>query len=88
MWTLTLITRDGCHLCAEAEVTLAALREEHDFNLEIQDVDADPELAAKYTAHVPVLLIEGRLMSYWFVEPSKVVSALASGPDGITVPPL
>ena len=88
MWTLTLVTRAGCHLCEEAEAMLAGLRADHEFGLELRDVDADPALAAAYTDHVPVLLIEGKLLSYWFVDREKVVSALASGPDGITVPPL
>ena len=88
MWTLTLVTRAGCHLCEEAEQLLSRMRAGRDFNLVVLDVDADDDLRQRYTAHVPVLLIEDKLLSYWFVDPEKVASALESGPDGITVPPL
>ena len=88
MWTLTLVTRDGCHLCEEAEQSLRRLRQQRDFELVVLDVDADEDLRQRYTAHVPVLLLEGKLLSYWFVDPEKVARALETGPDGITVPPL
>lgn len=88
MWTLTLVTRAGCHLCEEAERWFRGLRERREFELRVLDVDSDPELRERYTAHVPVVLIEDKLLCYWFVDPERVEFALASGPDGITVPPL
>jgi len=53
------VTRQGCHLCEEAEdllrrsgVEAAAL-----------DVDADPELFRLYDFRVPVLLVDGRVVA-------------------------
>lgn len=51
-----LFTRSGCHLCDEAEAML--LR----YGLVLQkiDVDASPELRAKYDACVPVVVMDGK----------------------------
>jgi hypothetical protein len=57
---LTLITRRDCHLCDEMAVVLeqtAALFAAH---VEVTDVDSSPDLLARYSDEVPVLLIEGR----------------------------
>ncbi|HEY7201188.1 MAG TPA: glutaredoxin family protein [Candidatus Dormibacteraeota bacterium] len=51
-----LVTRRGCHLCADA---LALLRELGVEPREL-DVDGDPELFALYDFRVPVVLVDGR----------------------------
>ncbi len=52
-----LYTRQGCQLCAEADELLRG------YGLAPQqvDVDSDPQLAAKFTECVPVVVINGRL---------------------------
>ena len=57
---LTLITRHDCHLCEEMEVVIEQVTADTDAVLEILDVDADPDLRARYSDEVPVLLIDGR----------------------------
>lgn len=52
----TLYTRKGCHLCDEAKDIL--LR--HGLVPREVDVDADPELQAKYNECVPVVSIAGK----------------------------
>ncbi|WP_018465242.1 glutaredoxin family protein [Calidithermus timidus] len=47
-----LISRDGCHLCEEAEQLLEALR----VPFERRSVDEKPEWVAHYSFRVPVLL--------------------------------
>lgn len=49
--TLTLYTRAGCHLCELAAGNLAAL----EFDVNPVDIDADPDLRARWSDHVPVL---------------------------------
>lgn len=51
-----LYTRQGCHLCDDAREIL--LR--HGLTPLAVDIDADAELAAKYTDCVPVVVIDGR----------------------------
>jgi glutaredoxin len=51
-----LYTRHGCHLCEVARDQL--LR--HGLTPREVDIDADPDLRARYTDSVPVVSIDGR----------------------------
>ena len=53
-----LVTRQGCHLCADAWNLLRRLCAE----AQVRDVDADPELFRLYDFRVPVLLVDGRVV--------------------------
>ena len=55
-----LLTRDGCHLCDEMAAVLDEVLPDHDLTWSPVDVDADPELRARFTDVVPVLLRDGR----------------------------
>jgi glutaredoxin len=74
---VTLITRDGCHLCADAERELAALSEELGFELLLLDVDADRARANEYSERVPVILIDDVEHGYWRLEEDRFRAALA-----------
>ena len=50
-----LYTRAGCHLCDEARELLVR----HGLRPESVDIDADPELRARYDTCVPVVVIDG-----------------------------
>ncbi|NUQ62273.1 MAG: glutaredoxin family protein [Pirellulales bacterium] len=49
-------TRQGCHLCEEAEALLRG----HGFRIEAVDIDCDRELQDRYGRCVPVVVIGGR----------------------------
>jgi glutaredoxin len=51
-----LFTRAGCHLCEEA----AALLARYGLTPQTIDIDANPELRAKYDTCVPVVVIDGK----------------------------
>jgi glutaredoxin len=57
--TVVLYTRLGCHLCEEAERVLREQRAAVGFDLELVDVDRDPELARRYGVRVPVVAVDG-----------------------------
>ena len=57
MRTVTLYTRDGCHLCEEAEAALATL--DVPFTLLRVDVEADDELFKRYLERIPVVAVDG-----------------------------
>jgi glutaredoxin len=59
MRRVTLYTRDGCHLCEAAKKVLDAARDRVEFELEVLDIDADPELKRLYDVEVPVIAIDG-----------------------------
>jgi glutaredoxin len=73
---VTLITRDGCHLCHDAEAVLRRLAGELGYGYEELDVDADPDRRAEYSDRVPVVLIDGREHGYWRVEEKRFRKAL------------
>ncbi len=72
MTRLTLISRAYCHLCQDMELALRALISEFGVDLEVLDVDADPELEALYDEQVPVLLHEGNELCHYFLDVIKV----------------
>jgi len=57
--TLTLYTRAGCSLCEEMAAEVGALIAETGHRLVPVDVDADPQLKARYGWDVPLLFDGG-----------------------------
>ncbi|MDA1312575.1 MAG: glutaredoxin family protein [Acidobacteria bacterium] len=58
--SVTIYSRDGCHLCEEVRAQLETLRREHGFVLIELDIDADAALKKSYDHEVPVVMIDGR----------------------------
>ena len=54
------------------ELALRPLAVEFGAEIDILDVDADPELEALYDERVPVLLHEGEELCHYFLEITKV----------------
>jgi hypothetical protein len=55
-----LVTRAGCHLCAEMAALLDAVLPEYGQGYTPRDVDASPPLLARFGEVVPVLLRDGQ----------------------------
>lgn len=75
MATVTVYTRQGCHLCAEAERLVHQLVG-HDHEVVIIDIDADPTLTDAYTVRVPVVAVDGREIAQYQVDPAALTLAL------------
>jgi glutaredoxin len=80
---LTLITRQGCHLCEEASNDLArlvarfsALYPDKPYAVEVLDVDSDPALQSKYSEEVPVLLLNGKQVSFFRIDVDRVLALM------------
>ena len=77
-----LLTRDGCHLCAEARTVVEAVCAETGDAYEEVDLDqaaqADPALLRRYTDEVPVTFVDGRQHDYWRVDPARLRAALTA----------
>ncbi len=71
-----LITRADCHLCAQAEATLARLAPQLGFRWQTLDVDADPDRQDEFGDRVPVILIDGREHGYWRIEEDRFRAAV------------
>ena len=75
---ILLLVREGCHLCLDAISVVAEVCGELCVPWRSIDVDTDPELRARYTDHVPVVLIDRDVHSRWFVDPAKLRDALTA----------
>jgi len=73
---LTLITRHDCHLCDDMAGVIAEVGRTFAIDLEVRDVDADPDLLRLYSDEVPVLLIAGRKAFKYRVTPRELARRL------------
>jgi glutaredoxin len=66
---VTIYLADGCHLCESALRVIAAVREEHPFELVEIGIDGDPELERAYRERIPVVEVDGEEAFTYFVHP-------------------
>ena len=76
MTKVTVYSRQGCHLCEDAENILESLREELNFEIEVIDIDIDAELVKLYSDQVPVIHIDGIHHDFYKVDPTRFRSSL------------
>lgn len=76
MHKVTVMSREGCHLCDVAESDVARICGELGVPWETANVDSDPEWQAEYGDQVPVILIDGVEHGYWRVEEERLRAAL------------
>ncbi len=75
--TLTVLSREYCHLCQELIAGLERFRARYTFEIEVIDVDRHPELEEKWGDKVPVLL-DGELeICHYFLDHDAVDARLA-----------
>ncbi len=64
MRQLRFYGRPGCHLCDEALAAIEAMREElAPFELEQVDIESDDRLLKAFLERIPVVEIDGRIVS-------------------------
>ncbi len=73
---ISLLTRPGCHLCADARDVVAMVAAEVGVGWTEQSVDDDPALAGRYGEQVPVVFVDGRVHDYWRVDAARLRAAL------------
>jgi hypothetical protein len=65
---ITVIGREGCHLCDEASTLISCVLEDfRNATLRQRMIDEDPDWLEFYTDKVPVILIDGVEHGYWRV---------------------
>jgi hypothetical protein len=61
---VTLYAREGCHLCDEARLEIQAMRDRAGaFELREIDIDSDDELLAAFLERIPVVEVDGEIVS-------------------------
>jgi len=74
---LTLVTRAECGLCEEMHAEIEELRRSHPLpELELVDVDEEPELHRRYGLKVPVLLLDGTLVCQQKLDAAELLRLL------------
>jgi glutaredoxin len=73
---ITLYTREGCHLCEEARVTIMPLLKEFGTSLREVDIDDDPVLHDLYTNDVPVIFFGARIAGQHRVDLTRLKQLL------------
>jgi glutaredoxin-like protein DUF836 len=74
---VTLYTRPGCHLCDEAREAIVALRGElPPFELSEVDIDEDDDLLTRYLERIPVVAVDGEVVSELEFDPRLLVVRL------------
>ena len=77
MSTVTLYTRPGCHLCDEAREAILRMRAGGaDFELEEIDIETDDELHRVYLERIPVVAVDGELISELILDPGALRARL------------
>lgn len=71
-----VLSRQGCHLCDEAERVVEAVCAEVGTGWERVDIDLDPQLRSEYTDQVPVTFVDGVQHDFWRVDPARLRAAL------------
>ena len=73
---LTLYSRYGCHLCEDMIEQLNELMPDHAFELDVIDIDDDPDLVSRFNDLVPVLMREEHEICRYFLDQKTLLDTL------------
>jgi len=73
---LTVLSREYCHLCEELVTALKRFQGRYDFDIEVVDVDSNPQLEEKWGDKVPVLLDGNLEICHYFLDHEAVDARL------------
>lgn len=78
---VTLVGKPGCHLCDDARAVVTEVLDSLpqvgvSIRLHERNILEDDSLRQQYAEEIPVVLIDGRMHSYWTVDPVRFRAAL------------
>jgi glutaredoxin len=73
---VTVYTRQGCHLCEDAIAVVRRVTAGR-ADVDLVDIDRDPDLFERYTVRVPVVAVDGVEIAEYQVAPEQVEGALS-----------
>ncbi len=74
---VTLLTRQGCHLCEAARQTVHRVTSELGLGFHEVDVDEHPDLKARHDTEIPVVMVNGEPKDFWQINPKRLHKILA-----------
>ena len=84
MVPVTLLGKPGCHLCDDARTVVQQVLAQFPADavrFEEQSILDDPQLLERYADEIPVVLVAGRVHTYWRVDPERLRRALTDALD-------
>lgn len=69
---LTVMSRKWCHLCHDLEDRLRPLAAELGWTVRVLDVDADPELEARWDELVPAVVAGDTELCHYYLDEAAV----------------
>ena len=76
MLEVVLYGQPGCHLCEDAESALEEMRRARPFALRIVDINSDDDLLRRYCFEIPVIEVDGVVVTRAPVDLNAVSAAL------------
>lgn len=73
-----LLTKQGCHLCADAREVVATVTASLGKSWEEVDIATDPALAQRYAEEIPVLLVDGVQRDFWRIDAARLTRLLSA----------
>lgn len=73
---VTVYTREGCHLCADACDVVATVTAEVGSGWSTVDIDSSDDLRERYSEQVPVICVDGEQIAYWRIDERRLRAAL------------
>lgn len=78
MTELTLFSREGCHLCEDMLFALQNLSDQHRFSVKVVDIDEGRILREELNAAIPLLLLNGKVVSQYHLNYDVLQKALST----------
>ena len=80
-----LFGRPDCHLCDEVRTEIGRLAAERGWDLDLREIDieSDDELFKRYLERIPVVVVEGHVVSELLLDVDALIRRIATvGADG------
>jgi hypothetical protein len=78
---VVLIGKPGCHLCDDARIVIRGVVDSLEaegpvISFEERSILDDPELHARFVDDIPVVLVDGKVHTFWRVDAERLRTAL------------
>jgi hypothetical protein len=71
-----LLSRPGCHLCADARAIIARVASDLGVAWEERDISGSPDEQREYSDMIPVTFVDGVQHDFWRVSEDRLRAAL------------
>jgi glutaredoxin len=73
---VVVLSRPGCHLCADACTVVARVAADTGVDWAEQDITGDDELTSRWGEYVPVVVVDGEVHTWFRVDERRLRAAL------------